>query len=163
MNNPFRRSRPLGLTLRISEAPIPIDRRNIVSSREAAERIKDTIGKADRECFVILFLDVKNQLLGAELHSLGDATSSAIYPNQVMKSSLLHNAAALIFGHNHPSGDPEPSMADREITRRLVYAGRALGIMILDHIICTPGPDMFSFSDQGLIDECVQMAESYLA
>ncbi len=131
-----------------------IDRRAVCSSAEAAERIQATIGKADRECFVVLHLDPKNQLIGAELHSVGTVDSAGIYPRDVMKSALLANASALIFGHNHPSGDPEPSLCDREVTRDLVFAARCLQIKVLDHVII--GPDAgrsFSFADQGLIDD----------
>ena len=146
-------ARPLNLTLRIAEAPAIVDRAAVCSSTEAAQRIRATIGKADREAFVVLFLNPKNQLIGAELHAIGDVDSSAVYPRQVMKSALLHNASALIFGHNHPSGNPEPSTCDREVTRDLVFAARVLQIKVLDHIICGPAPEIFSFADQGLIDD----------
>ena len=145
--------RPLNLTLRIAEAPAVVDRAAVCSSTEAAQRIRATIGNADREAFVVLFLDPKNQLLGAELHSVGDVDSSAIYPRQVMKSALLANASALIFGHNHPSGNPEPSLCDREVTRDLVFAARCLQIKVLDHVIVGPEREIFSFADQGLIDD----------
>jgi len=151
--SPATEPRPLRLTLRIAEAPAVIDRDAVSSSAEAAGRIRATIGRADREAFVVLFLDPKNQLLGAELHAVGDVDSSGVYPRQVMKSALLWNASALIFGHIHPSGDPEPSLCDREVTRDLVFAARTLGIKVLDHVICGPRPEIFSFADQGLIDD----------
>lgn len=146
--------RPLPLTLRVAETPRPAEPGSVCSSEEAVGRIRATIGNADRECFVVLHLDPKNQLLGAELHAIGTVDSSAVYPRDVMKSALLANASALIFGHNHPSGDPEPSLCDREVTRDLVFAARVLGVKVLDHIIT--GPDAgryFSFADQGLIDD----------
>ena len=156
--SPATEPRPLRLSLRIAEAPATIDREPVCSSTEAAGRIRATIGRADRECFVILHIDPKNQLLAAELHSIGDVDAAAIYPRQVMKSALLHNASALIFGHNHPSGDPEPSLCDREITRALVLAARVLGIKVLDHVIIGPRSESFSFADQGLIDDYDQAA-----
>lgn len=150
---PAAKVRPLSLSLRIAEAPVASDREPVTSSTEAAERIRATIGRADREAFVVLFLDTKNQLIEAELHSVGDVDSAAVYPRQVMKSALLHNASALIFGHNHPSGDPEPSLCDRELTRDLVFAARTLQIKVLDHVICGPSEHIYSFADQGLIDD----------
>ncbi len=146
--------RPLPLTLRIAEAPAVLDREAVCSSTEAVDRLRATIGRADRECFVVLHMDPKNQIIAAELLSVGDVDSAAVYPRQVMKSALLNNSSALIFGHNHPSGDPEPSLCDRELTRDLVFAARVLQVKVLDHIII--GPDSrryFSFADQGLIDD----------
>jgi len=141
------------LSLRIAEAPAVVDREPVSSSAEAAGRIRATIGKADRECAVILFLDPKNQLIGAELHAVGTVDSSGVYPREVMKSALLWNASSLIIGHNHPSGNPEPSACDREVTRDLVFAARTLAIKVLDHVIVGPAPEIFSFADQGLIDD----------
>lgn len=145
--------RPLPLTLRIAEAPAVVDRDAVCSSAEAAERIRATIGKADRECLVILHLDPKNQLIAAELHAVGTVDSSAVYPREIMKSALLRNASALIIGHNHPSGNPEPSLCDREVTRDIVFAARTLQIKVLDHVIVGPASAVFSFADQGLIDD----------
>src|SRR5512138_3638129 len=122
--------KPLRLSLRIAETPAVVDREPVSSSAEAAGRIRATIGKADREAFVVLYLDPKNQLIAAELQSVGDVDSAAVYPRQVMKSALLNNASALIFGHNHPSGDTEPSLCDRELTRDLVFAARVLQIKV---------------------------------
>ena len=149
-----RPSRPLPFTLRIAEQPAPVAGAPALhSSAETADYIRPQIGAADREAFVILHLDVKNQLLDVELHGLGDVDSSAVYPRQVFRSALLRNAAALIFCHNHPSGDPEPSLADRELTRDLVVGAHALGIKVLDHIIVGRGEGYFSFADKGLLDD----------
>ena len=126
------------LSLRIAEAPSVVDREPVSSSAEASERIRATIGNADREAFVVLHIDTKNQLIAAELHGVGTVDSASIYPREVMKSALLNNASALIFGHNHPSGDPEPSLCDREVTRDLVFAARTLGVKVLDHVIVGP-------------------------
>ena len=151
--SPATEPRPLRLTLRIAETPSVVDREPVCSSAEASERIRATIGNADREAFVVLHMDTKNHLIAAELHGVGTIDSASIYPREVMKSALLNNAAALIFGHNHPSGDPEPSLCDREVTRDLVFAARTLGVKVLDHVIVGPRPEIFSFADQGLIDD----------
>ena len=78
--------------------------------------------------------------------------SSAVYPREVIKDALRYEASALIFAHNHPSGDPDPSLCDKEITRDLVFAARIIQIKVLDHIIIGNNR-YFSFADQGLIDE----------
>lgn len=149
-----RPSKPLPFTLRIAESPAPVaGAPTLHSSAEAADFIRPRIGRADRETFIILHMDVKNQLLDAELHSIGDVDSSGIYPRQVFRSALLRNAAALVFCHNHPSGDPEPSLCDRELTRDLVVGARAVGIKVLDHIIVGRTAAYFSFADQGILDD----------
>ena len=149
-----RPSRPLPFTLRIAEQPAPVAGAPALhSSAEVADYMRPQIGAADRETFVILHVDCKNQVLDVELAGFGDVDSSAVYPRQVFKSALLRNAVALIFCHNHPSGDPEPSLCDRELTRDLVAGARVLGIKVLDHIIVGRTAAFFSFADQGLIDD----------
>ena len=148
-----RPSRPLPFTLRIAEQPAPIAGAPALhSSAEVVDFMRPRIGSADRETFVILHLDTKNQLLDAELHAIGDVDSSAVYPRQVLRSAILRNSAALIFCHNHPSGDPEPSLCDRQLTRDLVAAAALVQIKVHDHIIL--GRDChFSMADKGLIDD----------
>jgi len=80
---------------------------------------------------------VKNKIISFEVISTGSLTSSIVHPREVYKGAILSNAASVIFMHNHPSGDPEPSMDDIEITSRLKKAGDILGINVLDHIIVT--------------------------
>jgi len=157
-----RPSRPLPFTLRIAESPAPVaGAPTLHSSEEVADYIRPQIGRADREVFVILHLDVKNQLLDIELAGFGDVDSSAVYPRQVFRSALLRNASALIFCHNHPSGDPEPSLCDRQLTRDLVLGAHALGVKVLDHIII--GRDhYFSMADKGLLDDYALTAASAL-
>jgi DNA repair protein RadC len=105
-----------------------------------------------RETFKVLCLNRKNELiLDQDLFS-GTLTGSAVYPREVMALALEHKAAALVFVHNHPSGDPVPSPEDRKLTRDLVWAARLLGVQVLDHIII--GNNRYhSFADQGLIRE----------
>jgi DNA repair protein RadC len=109
--------------------------------------------KADREFFLLLFLDTKNNCINIETHTIGAVDSSAVYPREVFRSALLKNSSSVIFVHNHPAGDPSPSDADREITRQLVFCSCLLSIKVLDHIILGDGGRYFSFADQGLIDE----------
>ena len=104
------------------------------------------------ERFKVLFLDAKNRILEEKTLFEGTVDSSAVYPREVIKDALRWEASAMIFAHNHPSGDPEPSLCDREITRDLVFAASLVQIKVLDHIIIGNNR-FFSFADQGLIEE----------
>lgn len=88
-----------------------------------------------QEVFGILILNIKNKIVAVHEISRGALNSSLVHPREVFKPAILHNAAAIICFHNHPSGDPEPSGEDIETTKRLVEAGKIMGIEVLDHII----------------------------
>jgi DNA repair protein RadC len=88
-----------------------------------------------REQFRILFLDKKNQLIADEVQQEGTVDHTPVYTREVLKRALELSASALILAHNHPSGDPTPSMADIDMTRRIIDAGEKLGIAIHDHVI----------------------------
>ena len=88
-----------------------------------------------QEVFGILILNIKNKIVAVHEISRGTLNASVVHPREVFKPAVLHNAAAIICFHNHPSGDPKPSKEDVNITKRLVEAGEILGIQILDHII----------------------------
>ena len=104
--------------------------------------------ESDKERFYSLFLDTKNNLIGVDMVSQGSLDSSPVHPREVYKSALLASAASVIFVHSHPSGDPEPSISDKEITRLLKQAGDMLQIGVLDHVII--GLDRYySFADRG--------------
>jgi len=103
-----------------------------------------------RECFNVLFLDAKNKVISIETLFEGTLTSSSVYPREVVNAALNHRSAALIFAHNHPSGDPEPSKEDITITRQLVYACKLMGITVHEHLIIGDNRH-FSFADQGYI------------
>ena len=105
---------------------------------------------ADKEHFVLLALNNKNRINGYKLISTGTLTASLIRPGDVYRAALHLAAAAVVFVHNHPSGDPAPSQEDVEITRRLKECGEMLAIRVLDHVIL--GTDRYySFSDRGLL------------
>jgi DNA repair protein RadC len=122
------------------------------SSREVFDYLYHALRDLRTEQFKILFLDPKNQVIEEETLFEGTVDSSAVYPREVIKDALHYEASGLIFAHNHPSGDPEPSLCDKEITRDLVFAARVIQIKVLDHIIIGNNR-YFSFADQGLIDE----------
>lgn len=93
------------------------------------------IENLDRENFLVLCLNRKNRVNAIHTVSIGGLASSLVHPREVFKPAFLTSSAALILVHNHPSGDPTPSTEDITITRRLVEAGKLLGIEILDHVV----------------------------
>jgi DNA repair protein RadC len=102
------------------------------------------------ENFIILCLNTKNKIAGVHTVSIGSLNASIVHPREVFKAALLNNASGIICLHNHPSGDPEPSREDIEITHRLVNAGNILGIKVLDHIIIGDGR-YISLKEQGMM------------
>jgi DNA repair protein RadC len=109
-----------------------------------------TLRDKSRECFQVIFLDAKNRVLAIETLFTGTLTASSVYPREVVREALNHHAAAVIFVHNHPSGEPVPSAEDISLTRQLVFACMVMGITVHEHIII--GQDRyFSFADQGYI------------
>ena len=89
----------------------------------------------DKEQFRILFLDKKNQLIADEVQQEGTVDHTPVYTREVMKRALELSASAIILAHNHPSGDPTPSFADIDMTRKIIEAGQKLGITVHDHVI----------------------------
>jgi DNA repair protein RadC len=108
---------------------------SINNSSDAYELVKDELVSSDRERFLSIMLNVKNHLIGVETVSIGSVTTAIITPSLVFRSALLSGAVAVIFAHNHVSGDLEPSSNDLETTRKLIEAGELLGIKVLDHLI----------------------------
>ncbi|MBI1892185.1 MAG: DNA repair protein RadC [Burkholderiales bacterium] len=100
------------------------------------------------ESFAVLFLDVKNRLIASEELFRGTLTHTSVYPREIVKAALAHNAAALIFAHNHPSGTPEPSAADRALTQALKQALALVDVRVLDHFIVA-GHQVHSFAEHG--------------
>ena len=120
---------------------------------EDVERIARSIFgtlDADKEHFLLLAMNNKNRVNGFKVVSTGSLTASLVHPREVWRTALHLCAAAVVFVHNHPSGDPAPSQEDQEITRRLKETGEMLGIRVLDHVVLGDGR-FFSFSDRGLL------------
>ncbi len=93
------------------------------------------MARAEREEFRILFLDVKNQLIADEVQGRGTIDHTPVYPREVVRRALELSAASIILLHNHPSGDPTPSRADIEMTKKIIAAAEPLGILVHDHIV----------------------------
>jgi DNA repair protein RadC len=130
------------------------------SSKEVFEYLYQALRDLKREKFKVMFLDSKNQILEEKTVFEGTVDSSAVYPREIMKEALKCNASSLIFVHNHPSGDPEPSLSDREITKELVFAADVMQLKVLDHIIIGNNR-YFSFADEGLIDDYDVMYQNF--
>ncbi len=120
----------------------------LTNSRELFDYLNHTIRDKKRECFVAIYLDAKNRVIADETLFTGTVTASAVYPREVVKAALTHTAAAVIFAHNHPSGDPAPSPDDMAITRKLVQACGLMGITVHEHLIIG-SEGYFSFADHG--------------
>jgi DNA repair protein RadC len=120
------------------------------SSKAVYEYLFHSMRDLKREVFRVIFLNRKNELVSDQDVFQGGLTGSAVYPAEIMKLALNSNAAALVFVHNHPSGDPQPSGEDRNLTKNLVWAAQLLSIQVLDHIIIGNNR-YFSFADEGVI------------
>ena len=105
----------------------------------------------DREHFWALALNTKNQLIRMVEVSVGSLNASIVHPRELFKDAVRVSAASVVIVHNHPSGDPTPSGADIQLTRRLVKAGDVLGIEVLDHVVIGDGGEHSSLRDLGLM------------
>ncbi|MBN1847039.1 MAG: DNA repair protein RadC [Deltaproteobacteria bacterium] len=120
------------------------------SSRSVFDYLFHSMRDLKREIFKVLFLNRKNVLITDQDVFLGSLSGSAVYPREIMTLALEHKAAAMVFVHNHPSGDPSPSIEDLKVTRDLVWASRLLMIQVLDHVIIGHN-NYYSFADENLI------------
>lgn len=120
-----------------------------LTPKEIWEELKD-LKNHKKEHFVIFYLDSRNQEIKRETISIGSLNANLVHPREVFEPAIRNLAAQIILAHNHPSGDPEPSEDDLEITKRLVESGKILGIEVIDHIIVAKN-DFFSFKEKKLI------------
>ncbi|MCZ6596360.1 MAG: DNA repair protein RadC [Planctomycetota bacterium] len=127
-----------GLGRRLERARLP-RRASMKSPRRVYEEVAADLRGLDRERFLTLVLDGKHRLKRTERVSEGTLTTSLVHPREVFRPAVRESAAALIVVHNHPSGDPEPSAEDLEVTRRLIQSGKLIGIPLLDHVVVGDG------------------------
>ena len=121
----------------------------VLGSPDAVRQyLRISMGRRQHESFAILFLDVKNRLLACEEMFRGTLTHTSVYPREVVKAALAHNAAAVMLAHNHPSGTSEPSEADLLLTRALVQALALIDVRVLDHFVVA-GAQVHSFAEHG--------------
>lgn len=137
--------------LRRSDVLAVRERPLIRSPQDVATLAGNYLKESDREHFVAFLLDTKNAVIGINTVSVGILDSALVHPREVYKAAILANAAAIILAHNHPSGDPTPSLEDRRITQRLSDAGQLLGIEVLDHIVVGEGGRFTSLKERGML------------
>ena len=112
--------------------------------------IRKGIQEKTKEHFKLVLLNTRNKIIGISTISVGTLNTSLVHPREVFKDALAHSASSIMLVHNHPSDDPEPSDEDIVVTRRMVEAGRLMGIDVLDHIIITR-TGYTSFREKGLL------------
>lgn len=122
----------------------------LTSPASVRDYLRLTLSGREHEVFMGVFLDAQNRVIAAEELFRGTLTQTSVYPREVLKRALYHNAAAIIFAHNHPSGVAEPSRADELLTQALKQALALVDIRVLDHFIVGNGCAL-SFSEQGLL------------
>ncbi|MBR0584964.1 DNA repair protein RadC [Bacillus altitudinis MN12] len=146
---PAKRVNIISLKL-VKESSLLYKERSVRSPEDGYQLMKLLLADKDREYFIVASLDTKNQPVSINVCHIGSLNASIVHPREVMKSAILSNAASIIVGHNHPSGEAEPSKEDIEVTKRLGEAGKIIGIDVLDHIIV--GDDTFvSLKEKGYI------------
>lgn len=126
----------------------------LLSPKDVWEELKD-IRDLKKEHFVVIFLDARNQILKKEVVSVGSLNANLIHPREVFEPAVRHLAAQVMVAHNHPSGDPEPSAEDIVLTRRLMEAGKIMGIEVADHIIVAKD-GYVSLKERGLRPASIQ-------
>jgi DNA repair protein RadC len=139
---------PVSLAMRAAIEQLKQKPISFGSSIETRQYLRLQLEQLEREVFVVLFLDNQHRLIANETTSLGTINATSVYPREIVKAVLSHNAAAVILAHNHPSGLAEPRNADRLVTERLKDALSLIDVRILDHVVVGQGESM-SFAEQG--------------
>ena len=129
-----------------------IDKPVFKSSQEIFDYLYHSMRDLKKEVFKVLYLTSQNQIIDTADLFKGTIDSAAVAPREIVEQALTHDAAALIFAHNHPSGNCKPSKSDKDITRDLVFAGATVQIKILDHLIIGNNR-YYSFAGEGLISQ----------
>ncbi len=136
------------LSKRIST--LKIDKIKISSPSDVAILLMEEMRYYRKEYFKIILLDTKNNIKKISDISIGSLNSSIVHPREVFSEAVINSSSAIIFAHNHPSGETEPSREDISLTNRLDECGKLLGIKVLDHIIIGDGT-FYSFKEEGLL------------
>ncbi|MCG1027615.1 DNA repair protein RadC [Virgibacillus halodenitrificans] len=148
-NTPAKRVNIVSVKL-LKETSLLYKKRIVRSPEDGYELMKQFLGEVDREYFLVVCLNTKNQPTALNVCHVGSLNASVVHPREVFKPAILSNAASIIVGHNHPSGQPEPGQEDIHVTKRISEAGKIVGIELLDHIIL--GDDKFiSLKEKGYL------------
>ncbi|HLB27840.1 MAG TPA: DNA repair protein RadC [Dehalococcoidales bacterium] len=133
----------------LEKNPEHTDAPQVKTPDQVHSQVKNKLQDKKKEYFLALLLDTRSRLIKIAEISIGSLDSSIVHPREVFKEALSASAASVIFAHNHPSGDPEPSAEDIKLTKRLADAGQLMGIDVLDHVIIGR-QKFFSLKREGL-------------
>jgi len=133
--------RALGEEIKLADA--------LSNPRAVRDYLRITLARLPHEVFVAVFLTAQNRVIAVDELFRGTLTQTSVYPREIVKRALAHNAASVILAHNHPSGEATPSQADRMLTTTLAEALAVIDVRVLDHFIVAPGASL-SFAEQGL-------------
>lgn len=137
---------------RILEARAKYDRTVLNAPDQVRLWLKTRFAHLEREVFLLLFLNAQHELISADELFQGTIDAASVYPREVVKAALAYNAVAVVFAHNHPSGNPEPSKADEFLTFRLRDALALIDVRVLDHIVVGQGTNTtVSMAERGLL------------
>lgn len=138
------------ITIQLIKEKSSLYESNVVNSpSDAFDIANQYLENVDREHFGILCLDTKNKVTAIHTVSIGSLNSSIVHPRELFKAAILANSNSIVLFHNHPSGDSAPSREDIEVTKRLVDAGKIIGIEVLDHVIV--GDHYVSLKERGIM------------
>lgn len=137
--------------LRLLEDRLEYERTALASPQAVRDFLRLRMGQLEHEVFVALWLDAQNRLIEIEELFRGTLTQTSVYPREVVKSALAHNAGAVILAHNHPSGIVEPSRADEVLTVSLKQSLALVDVKVLDHFIVGGAKLPLSFAERGLL------------
>lgn len=144
-----REDRAIYRALRILESRVKTDNYVITGTTTTRDYLRLALGSEDKEVFAVMFLDSGNRVITIEKMFYGTLSQTTVYPREIVRRALLHNAAALILAHNHPGGVAAPTQEDIWLTNRLAEALALVDIRVLDHFIIT-ATEATSFYELGL-------------
>lgn len=137
--------------LRLLEDRLEYGRTVLGSPQAVRNFLRLRMGQLENEVFFALWLNAQNALIATEELSRGTLTQVAVFPREVVKSALAHNAAAVILAHNHPAGSDQPSNEDKALTELLKQSLALIDVRVIDHFIVGDAKDPFSFKEHGLL------------
>ena len=140
----------IALAVSILQHRFGLKRATLNSPIAVRDYLRLTLADKGHEVFCVAFLDAQHRVIAFEEMFRGTLTQTSVYPREVVKHALAHNAAAVIFAHNHPSGVAEPSQGDQVLTRSLKGALALVDVQVLDHFIIAGGESL-SFAERGLL------------
>lgn len=136
----------------------------LTSSRTVADFLIHSMRHRQREVFIAIFLDAAHAVIDSDTIAQGTINCNTVYPRELVKKALAHNAAAVVVAHNHPSGAMEPSPQDLHLTRNLYLACALMNIRLLDHVIIGAEDAVYSFADHGIMatvaDDCAGLVKA---